>query len=800
MGFGDVVAMTFVGKACVVAMIAVGIVMIPVQAAAFYNEVSARRVTKGNLPDWRGKPFVLLSTRLTEVRAFSDFFAEFQQALSSSSKFTTSTKLVALCNRPSFEFSAFQELHERALTLVEGSGVSGQDLVAVKAERAKAILLIADRFTTDPEYEDLGILFQVWAAKSYTKTVPLFVQTLKQTTVNQIAPFLDPGQDVAVSTEEIRFRLLSLSAFCPGASTLIGNLIRSSSVRPKEDREETLAGRRWLRQYVDGCEATLCRAPVQRHLVGFPLKYIAEWLFRTSGNAIIGVIHPHGKLELNPSEWVLQMGHTLLVMGSSTKHVRKALAESYVPLSKRTKDQICRWVPDHYPTFPLGWQGSVEKESYCVPIFQGGADSESVDIEDFPCIPEEIAEQMTDQKSLRNFYQEFKTDKKAIKEQSIVGHLTLQTANRLVDQAGLVVDSTVIKHQNNSALDDKTFSNHYIICGHQDSFLRFMGYLRAAEPSQKTIIVILCPEYDSEIATAEELYGPVAFVPGSPTDAESLRKAGAATARALVFLTKGARDIKSAQATGATMEVVRNTREAVLADAPALLACYGVGEESGTVLTHAVVELLFTTSIEFLQPGLLLKGVNSIYDESNVPEGVPRRSWSMRALQQREAVAEGLTEWQANPYYAAGRCTVPALMDTFATQGFFTMGLLIEFLAELSGDFQTKSPAISADSNEEEDPLSTSHPGAMLVQLPLPPGMAGLTFAQCFAALAISRGMILIGLYRKKLENPATRLSYVMTLPPPDEVLERTDRLFVLRHRRSSIPSRYAPSSTTMIP
>lgn len=30
----------------------------------------------------------------------------------------------------------------------------------------------------------------------------------------------------------------------------------------------------------------------------------------------------------------------------------------------------------------------------------------------------------------------------------------------------------------------------------------------------------------------------------------------------------------------------------------ALLAVYGVGEESGAELTHAVVELLFTTSIE----------------------------------------------------------------------------------------------------------------------------------------------------------------------------------------------------------
>lgn len=50
-----------------------------------------------------------------------------------------------------------------------------------------------------------------------------------------------------------------------------------------------------------------------------------------------------------------------------------------------------------------------------------------------------------------------------------------------------------------------------------------------------------------------------------------------------------------------------SSRAAVLADAEALLTCYGVGEESGAELLHAVVELCFTSSVRFLQPGLLLK-------------------------------------------------------------------------------------------------------------------------------------------------------------------------------------------------
>ena len=49
------------------------------------------------------------------------------------------------------------------------------------------------------------------------------------------------------------------------------------------------------------------------------------------------------------------------------------------------------------------------------------------------------------------------------------------------------------------------------------------------------------------------------------------------------------------------------SRDAVLADAGGLLTCYGVGEDSSAALPHAVVELCFTSSVRFLQPGLLLQ-------------------------------------------------------------------------------------------------------------------------------------------------------------------------------------------------
>ena len=64
---------------------------------------------------------------------------------------------------------------------------------------------------------------QVWAVKSYTKSVPLYIQVLQRNSLQLIAPFLDPEHDVIVSMEQTRHRLLALSCLCPGASTLIGD-------------------------------------------------------------------------------------------------------------------------------------------------------------------------------------------------------------------------------------------------------------------------------------------------------------------------------------------------------------------------------------------------------------------------------------------------------------------------------------------------------------------------------------------------------------------------------------------------
>jgi hypothetical protein len=75
-----------------------------------------------------------------------------------------------------------------------------------------------------------------------------------------------------------------------------------------------------------------------------------------------------------------------------------------------------------------------------------------------------------------------------------------------------------------------------------------------------------------------------------------------------------------------TADYNSTSRTAVLADADALSSCYGVGEVLLPDVLHTVVELGFTSSIRFLQPGLLLHGHSAPHSHGSYDDGTVQGS------------------------------------------------------------------------------------------------------------------------------------------------------------------------------
>ena len=889
-GYGDVVVRSAAGKAAVILMILVGIVLIPVQSGQLYQQLAARRVTLGPLPD-RRSPAVLVSSRLSDVRGFSDFLAEFYATAArkgaagvNGSSRPRGTRLVVLTGKPDFEFRALQELNDGRLTLVEGTALSERDLQRTRAEAALGVLLLADRFAPSAAAEDLSVLFQVWAVKSYTKRVPLYVQTLSTASLAAVRPFLDGERDVAVSVEQTRHRLLALSALCPGASTLIANLLRRSDVDAAAARRaRTAGGRRWLRAYITGCAHKVHAARLGTDLACVPFADAAAWLHASSGMLLIGV-ERRGRVVLNPGRRLLRGGDLGVVVAPSAAAAAAALARPYTPPSAAASARGSQPAAAAAPP-------PASTSNNC-PQLDAPVDSESVDFEGSsgdecdvsgallqadgvgpspptwspPPLSSMATAGSVDDGNDSDGFEEDEGEEEAVEEEveallppppprsllpleeppaapappspppspacpvSPIGFVDDEAyyaaeAVPVADERGpgagaaaaLAAGGTALFSATSSPasslsgpgplIDGAPLSGHVIIAGSPASYAAFAAQLRACDPLP-TPIVILAPAKPppEEWAALREL-GPIHFVSGDPADPAGLRAARASSSRALVFLalpqrpgggwamsaggggmagpsgaaasdsagppapppvSGPARLFSGGGAAGGPpppppADRATASRTAVLADAHGLLACYGVGEDGGTAPPHAVIELCFTSSLRFLQPGLLLKGVSS-GDGATSSHGQPRKSWQARKRQEAAAAAEGLAAWQANPYYTAGRVTVPAALDALACHAIFDGGRLAGLLAELAGDDGRPG-------------------GALLRQVDVPPDLVGATYGALFARLATRRQLIPLGLYRRKSENPTWRLAYVVTNPPAGERLEKGDRVFVLRER-----------------
>ena len=117
------------GRLAVFVMMIVAAVMIPVRAAQLYTFLSERRATAGPPPTAR-RPFVLLSLRLSDVRGFNDLLSGvLSQARLEGPARWRRLHVVCLADAARPEFLALQELHDRQLTLVEGSALWEPDLL-----------------------------------------------------------------------------------------------------------------------------------------------------------------------------------------------------------------------------------------------------------------------------------------------------------------------------------------------------------------------------------------------------------------------------------------------------------------------------------------------------------------------------------------------------------------------------------------------------------------------------------------------------------------------------------------------
>jgi len=724
-GYGDVLPQTLLGKLASVVMIGAGVVLLPLQAARIAGLFGNYRVAVGLMPPFR-KSTVLLATRLHDIQAFKGFFYEFFNSVRKSGPFDQATPgdthLLCVCNRPAPEFKMFQEAQENRLTLFEGSFLADADLERVAASSAESCVIRASRYCSNPNDEDLSVLFQTWAFKSYAKC-PLVVQTLTEAGRDKVKPFLEEG-DRSVSLERMRHNLTVLGALCPGSLSLLGNLARSMTPLPKEfvdpgtGLQGTFGGRRWFRDYIEGVAFEMYSVPFHSSHFGQRFADLAMAVYQESGSSVV-LIGVHSRydtaVEVNPDLSAVKSDCLAVVLAASEEEAQAALAEPFdVGLLRGLwKSQSCE----------IGLRAGLADAGK----LGGGAAGAH------------------------------RTAEVVLSGDSPSFEGWVRTLRRCDRSAKVVVVQGPNEASGGSSLGAAGATS---AAGRQLFPLRFV---ESRSPSEAALV-----------AETEGLSSASAWVHLSPLTSRSLAPGG--PRGGLEALSTG-----RTQREGGFSNT-RLRREA-LEDAEALLVAHNLhslqlklerrdsnsrpggpraasGSRAGASNAnpsppHAVVDLSRTESHRFLNPNLAAQGARF----NRLVKSGPRFSFASLKSREQSAREIGAAEWQCNPFYANGMVLLPAVLDNVVCQCLYS-DVFARFLEAL---------------------VATGGRGPSLRQLPVPPQYDGRSYSELFKHCA-AHGLVAVGLYRKKTtsENLAGLGRYSVCCPKPDTILASADRVFVL--------------------
>jgi len=618
-GYGDVLPQTLLGKLVSVVMIGAGVVLLPLQAARIVGLFGNYRISVGLMPPFR-KSTVLLATRLHDIQAFKGFFYEFFNSVRKSGPFDQAapgdTHLLCVCNRPAPEFKMFQEAQENRLTLFEGSFLADADLERVAASSAESCVIRASRYCSSPHDEDLSVLFQTWAFKSYAKC-PLVVQTLTEAGRDKVKPFLEKG-DRSVSLERMRHNLTVLGALCPGSLSLLGNLVRSMPPLPKElvdpgtGLQGTFGGRRWFRDYIEGVAFEMYSVPFHSSHFGQRFADLAMAVYQESGSSVV-LIGVHSRydtaVEVNPDSSAVKSDCLAVVLAASEAEAQAALAEP----------------------FDNGLLQSLWKSQSCEIGLRAG---------------------LADTGNLGGAAGAHRAPEVVLSGDSPSFEGWVRTLRRCDRGAKVVVVQDPREVSGRSSLGAAGATS---AAGRQLFPLRIV---ESRSPSEAALVaereglssasawVHLSPLTSRSPATSGPR-GEVAAAKGNFSNTRLRREALEDAEALLVAHNLHSLQLKLERSDSKTASGGREGRPNAYPSPP-----------------HAVVDLSRTESHRFLNPNLAAQGARF----NRLVKSGPRLSFASLKSREQSAREIGVAEWQCNPFYANGMVLLPAVLDNVVCQ------------------------------------------------------------------------------------------------------------------------------------
>ena len=184
-----------------------------------------------------------------------------------------SREILALLNHP---------IYEKVLQYLEGDLINEQVLKNSAVRQSKGVFILTDQHISEVGSSDTYGVIVSSAVKDYSPTTPVFLQLVKP---DLLIHHYWAEWDTGFSTWKLKLSMLAANVFTPGLSTLICNLIVSSSGSMKKEVENN----HWMNEYIMGLSNEVYLVQFPDHLTGMLFTEIVEILYNQFGSLLIGV-------------------------------------------------------------------------------------------------------------------------------------------------------------------------------------------------------------------------------------------------------------------------------------------------------------------------------------------------------------------------------------------------------------------------------------------------------------------------------------------------------------------------------
>ena len=631
-GYGDIYPLTELGRIVIILLIIVTIYLVPKLTNELLQILENSSVYSRD--SYQSNPEIphLVICGNISADSLKNFCNElFHVDHGQSEKFA----VILNPNNPSQDLKIFLHAgqYEVNLKYLQGNPILEKDLKRADITKAKASVIMTDKYTDDPHSTDHKNILMSLAIKKYflqqkIYDSTLFIQLIKpenkihyQSGLQSLSLSNKGSSDQVIIVEEIKMNLLSKSCLIPGIIPMITNLVRSSG-----SGDETEFN--WLNEYLEGTGNEIYRAKLHENFKNNTFCEISKKIYK----------------EYDAITFALEIeveGKTMISLNPGSFYIEKFIDERedvkfyiYVICSdKEVADQIA------------------------------SADT------NIPDSDEEKSENENDKDENENV--EIKKSNKILEYMSL--HLNdiqqLDENNDMLNEPTEEEDDYfIIKNFVNNNVDVKKdsirnssiYKDHIVVCGTHPSLYYYILPLRARYLGRENLkyVVILTQDMPKDLWDSISRFENIILINGSPLNIEDLLRANIEYADKAVILENDS--IKNS--------TNKSLYDSQMVDSETVFVYKAIKKCNPNI--QIMVELAYDSNIEFLLP-----------DEE---------------LQQLNLIKQQNVSYECTSAFSAGEVYISPIIDTLTCQAYYNKHIVTIIHQLLTGGKNASNPTLRA--------------------------------------------------------------------------------------------------------